>query len=323
VFIDPDSGRHSFSFEGYFQMAGIPFGKLSMKRFVFLPLFSFLISGCDDVSGSRGMADIATNRPIEINMHEDIEGLVARSPVIFSEGCMSAVNMCWYKVERSFGDSKLPAVIIDKSMTLDHVARISIAVDSDVGRSVEDLDLSIRSLPDNSLHDDYRLFLFELIDKITAAGWQHYYSPSDPRVSGSQMDKIDTPDYVLGDYVLSHPWLDPSYRLDLRRWLRIGRFHTWTFFKDGNYLKVQAWSRDSDDAPEERGTYLVSLNFKTQSEYWRTTFYTDKENARWTELMPERLEKYRIIREAREQKAIEAGIEIDTSYHDPVIQALK
>jgi len=41
------------------------------------------------------------------------------------------------------------------------------------------------------------------------------------------------------------------------------------------------------------------------------------------ELLPGKLKEYAAIRQSRENKAEKAGIEIDSSYQDPTIQALK
>lgn len=292
-----------------------------MRSMLFL-LFLF-VGACGDV-GDSGSKTMSGNGPsIQIQMQKNASDLVAASPVQFSEECMSEVNMCWYKIEKSFGDSDLPTVVVNQTLTLEHVAGINIAVDKDESDNVEDVELSIRSLPDNSRHEEYQAFLYALIDKVKAAGWHHYYAPSDPRVSGSQSDKITSPNKVLGDYVMSHPWLDPNYRLDLARWLKVDDFYTWHFFSGDGYLTVQAWRRDSDDAPAERGTYLVSLSFKSQSEYWRSAFDSAKEKEKWKELLPLKLKEYQAIRATREEKARDAGVEIDVGYQDPPIQALK
>ncbi|MEG2568951.1 MAG: hypothetical protein RSA84_22370, partial [Acinetobacter sp.] len=290
---------------------------------VFLFLLFLLIGACGDTSDKSVGSANEKSSTVEIQMQADASSVVAASPLTFSEACMSVVNMCWYEIEKSFGDSDLPTVIVNKSLSLEHVANINITVDKDASTNVEDVQLSIRSLPDNSRHEEYQQFLYGLLDKVKAAGWRHYYSPSDPRISGSQMDKIKLPDEVMGDYVMSHPWLDPDYRLDLDRWLKFGSFHTWYFFKDDNYLTVQAWSRNSDKAPAERGTYLVSLHFTTQSEYWRAIFDKAEEKDQWSKLLPKKLKEYQAVREAREKKARAAGIEIDQSYQDPVIRALQ
>jgi hypothetical protein len=291
-------------------------------RFYCFVLF-FLLSACGDARDIGSGSMTGKKSTIEIQLQEDINTLLTASPVKFSEECMSQVNMCWYKIDKSFGDVDLPSVKVNGALILDDVAAVSIAIDKDVGNNIESLDLSIRSLPDGSKHKEYQAFLYSLLEKIKSAGWTHYYAPSDPRISGSQIDKISSPGKVLGDYVLSHPWLDPDYRLDLDRWLKVDDFYDWNFYNNGSYLTLRAQRRDSDDAPNERGTYLVSLNFTTEREYWAPAFNDSKDKARWKELLPGLLKNYKAIRDAREKKAIDAGIKVDSSYQDPPIKALK
>ncbi|TWD47640.1 hypothetical protein FBY12_3353 [Pseudomonas sp. SJZ131] len=290
-------------------------------RYCFFVLF-FLLAACGDADTIGGKTMAGNQSLIQIQLHQNIQDLISNSPLKFEEECMAQVNMCWYKISASFNSETLPSVVVDKDLKLDQVASVSIAVDKDVGPDIENIELSIKSLPDNSKHEAYQAFLYELMKEIKAAGWKHYYSPSDPRISGSQNDKVATPNKILGDYVLSHPWLDPDYQIDVEQWLEVNDFYNWHFFKDGNHLKLQAWRHDSEDLPKERGTYLVSLNFTTEREYWVASFSETKDKARWKELLPARLKEFQKIRNAREKKAVDAGIEIDTSYQDPAVKAL-
>jgi len=286
-------------------------------------LIFLLLAACGD-SDKVGTVSMANKTQlINVEIGEEISNLLSSSPVSFSKECISDVDMCWYKVKKSFGDEDLPSVEVNKSLRLDQVASVSTAVDGEVGTTVENLDLSVRSLPDGSKHDEYRAFLYDLIKDIKKAGWVHYYAPSDPRISGSQIGKINSADEVMGDSVLSHPWLDPNYNLDHERWLKVGKFYNWHFYKDGNHLTLQAWRRDSDAAPDERGTYLVSLSFTTEREYWSAAFTEAEDKKRWKELLPAKMKEYAAIRKSREDKAEKAGIKIDSSYQDPTIKALK
>ncbi|PMW41790.1 hypothetical protein C1X48_06335 [Pseudomonas sp. FW305-3-2-15-A-R2A1] len=164
--------------------------------------------------------------------------------------------------------------------------------------------------------------IFSLIDKIKKSGWSHFYFPEDPRISGSQAGKISSPDEVFGRYVSSHPWLDPDYQLDLKRWLQIGSFYRWYFYKDGIYLNLKAWKQNDSEAPTEKATYLITLDFQSESEFWLDGITDKKERQHWKELLPGRLNAYHKTRLELEEKARAAGIEIDESYQDPLIHAL-
>ena len=132
--------------------------------------------------------------------------------------------------------------------------------------------------------------------------------------------KIDSPDHVLGHYVSSHPWLDPNFSIDIERWLKIGSFYNWFFYNDGVYLHLKAWRHDSKDTPAKTGTYLISLEFQSEREFWISSI-PENERYRWKELLPEKLNSFHEARLAIEEKARAAGIEIDDSYHDPKIKA--
>jgi hypothetical protein len=82
-----------------------------MRSVLFL-LFLF-VGACGDV-GDSGSKEMSGNGPsIQIQMQKNASDLVAASPVQFSEECMSEVNMCWYKIEKSFGDPDLPTVVVN------------------------------------------------------------------------------------------------------------------------------------------------------------------------------------------------------------------
>ncbi|PHN20918.1 hypothetical protein AO240_11775 [Pseudomonas sp. ICMP 460] len=164
-------------------------------------------------------------------------------------------------------------------------------------------------------------FISQLIDRVKNSGWKHYYFPSNPRISGSQAAKIMTPDKVLERPVLGHPWLDPDYKPDLEQWLKTSVYE-WYFYNDGAYLSVNARRNDSKDNPTKTGTYLITMEFLTERQYWVSDFDEDKDRANWKELLPARLKKYQDARRDIEDKARANGIEIDESYQDPPIKAL-
>lgn len=280
-------------------------------------LLSFLLLGaCGDASDA-GSNSMSKNKLIDVEMNEAVKDLVSRSPVSFLQDCLPQANVCFYKIDRSFGDDDLPSIVVNKNLKVDQVVGVKIAVNQDVSEAVENLELTIRSIPSNSRHEEYQAFIYGLISEIKKAGWSHYYAPSDPRISGSQLDKIASPNEVFGSYVLSHPWLDPDYEISLDKWLAVGKFYNWHFYNDGNYLTLRAWRRDSDEAPNERATYLITLTFKSESAYWRSTFSKEEDKKLWKELLPEQLKKYREDRNALESKAVDSGVEIDTGYEDP------
>ncbi|MEW7855304.1 hypothetical protein AB2M95_05295 [Pseudomonas chlororaphis] len=291
-----------------------------MKSLVFL-LIGTLLVGCNKTEGIH-----VKNPVIHMSFNKPVQKLLKESPVEFSKDCMDTVDMCWYKIQNPSSSSNLPSVDIsldNKALNIDQVSDITTAVSKEFGENLSNLKLTLRGLPDNSPHKDQRDFIYALINSIKAVGWQHYFFPSDPRVSGSQAKKINSPDDVLGFYVSSHPWLDPDYEMDMDSWLKVGSFYNWYFFKDGVHLNLRAWRKNSKDTPGERGTYLITLNFKTEELYWLSGFEEKNERRNWRELLPARLKKYAEMRQEREEKVRTAGIEVDESYQNPQIKALE
>ncbi|HDZ56421.1 MAG TPA: hypothetical protein ENI17_12815 [Pseudomonas xinjiangensis] len=263
---------------------------------------------------------------VEITLNEPIKKLLASSPIEFTPSCLKDIDMCWYEIERRAAEPSLPTVVMKHGNTplrLEHVTNITTVINGERGSEVQNLSLILRSIPSNSLHEEYRDFIYSLVENIKQAHWRHYYFPSDPRIPGTESNKIASPDDVFGSYVMSHPWLDPGHKIDLERWLKFGSFYNWYFYKEGAYLHLKAWRRDLDSAPLERATYLITLEFLTESDYWLSGFTEEEDRARWRELLPGRLEDYKQQRKELEDKARAAGIAIDESYQDPPIRALE
>lgn len=296
-----------------------------MKKILIFILL--LISGCDKASNSTETPTMTNHSEIiEIELLSPIKTITAHTPIPFTESCMPQVNICWYKIQKSANDTDLPTINVKNNgsiLSLEQAVNITVALDKDTTENIENLNVILRGLPKGSTHEQYRDLIFSLIGKIQKSGWSHFYFPEDPRISGSQTEKISSPDEVFGRYVGSHPWLDPDYQLDLKRWLQIGSFYRWYFYKDGIYLNLKAWKQKDSQDPAEKATYLITLDFKSESEFWRDGITDKKERQRWKELLPERLNAYHKTRLELEEKARAAGIEIDEIYQDPPIQALK
>lgn len=289
---------------------------------IIIVLFFFLLSACGDAKDTRSNNMVGTTAVIGIQLSEAMTKVLSESPVEFRKECLSQVNMCWYKISRSASDADLPAVLVNKSLKIEHVTDVKMSIDGDVGDDIENLELMIRGLPDNSRHEENQALLYSLIKEIKASGWKHYFAPYDPRISGSQAEKIVNPGNVFGVYVKSHPWFDPDFKMNMGQWLKVDDFYDWNFYSDGNYLTLKAWRRNSDSDPTERGTYLISLKFMTEREYWVSEFSKESDKARWTELLPDLLLKYKKQRDELEAKARDAGIDVDSSYKEPSIKAL-
>lgn len=263
--------------------------------------------------------------PIEITLNSPIQEAIDSNSNSFSKECLTDQELCWYKSDKSANDKNLSDVVIKHAKTtlnIEKATNITIVIDESVGENIENIDITLRGLPDNSTHEQNRAFISALITKIKDAGWSHFFMAEDPRISGSQADKINTPYKVLGRYVGSHPWLDPDYQPNPERWLQIGPFYNWYFYNNGAYLHLKAWRQNDEEAPSEKATYLMTLEFQSERDFWLDGITDEKERAQWKELLPKRLDIYHAARLALEEKARAAGIEIDETYQDPPIHVL-
>jgi hypothetical protein len=289
---------------------------------LWLIIFCLLLTACND--SESNMTNITT--PVEIVFNSPIKNLLDTSDNEFSPQCMKDLELCWYKIEKSANDKNLPNAVVkngSSSLNLKQITNITIFVDEMVGNQIENLNITLRGLPDNSTHEQQKTFTYQIIEDIKTSGWKHYYFVEDPRISGSQTNKIKSPDNVVGHSVSSHPWLDPHYPLDIDHWLKISPFYYWNFYNNGAYLSLKAWRRDSNDNPTKTGTYLISLEFKSEREFWKDGITDKTDRLNWKELLPARIESFHATRLKIEEKARAAGIEIDESYQDPPIHALE
>lgn len=266
---------------------------------------------------------MSNNPAIEINIGASVKKLDSESPVKFKQDCLPQANFCFYEIDKSFADKNLPSVIINKTLRVDQVVGVTIPIDQDLGEAIEKFKIIVKSIPSNSQHEEYRRFIYDLISEIKKSGWTHYYSPSRVRISDAHYYKISSPDKVFGRSMLHDYWLDPGYEMTANQWLQVRGFYKWNFYKDGNYLALEARRRNSEDKPTERGIYLISLAFRSESGRWRDAFETDEDKKRWKELLPDLLTRYRQERQVLEDRARAAGIEVNTDYQDPPIMALE
>ncbi|WP_421556186.1 hypothetical protein [Pseudomonas kitaguniensis] len=289
---------------------------------VYLTIFLFFLVACEKKEPPMTGKDSF----IEVALHAPIKAVLDGSTQPFSQECMKHLKLCWYKFEKSANDKNLPGVTIknsDSTLVIPKVTSVTIVIDDRVGDNIEGVDISLRGLPDNSTHQQNIDFIYQLIENLLSSGWKHYYFLGDPRISGAEARKVDVPGRVLGEYVSSHPWLDPHYKPDFNQWMKIGAFYDWYFYNNNTYLNLKAWRHDSKDNPAETGTYLITMGFATEREYWVSGFTEDKDKAHWKELLPGELEVSKKRRLRLEKKARAAGIEIDETYQDPPINALR
>ncbi|MGE7955915.1 hypothetical protein ACQKQA_04805 [Pseudomonas sp. NPDC089530] len=258
---------------------------------------------------------------IGVQLGSPVEDLLKQSPVKFSSDCLAAANMCWHEINQGRNDQELLNVTITQpksSLELDQVASLAIVADDDVSKDIEEVEITLRGLPDNSTHEDNRTLVYSLIDKLKAAGWHKYYFPSDPRIPGSELDKFDWKESVFGRSPLSHPLFDPDRAMSLEQWTGSGMFYDWYLYS-GDYLAHIKVLRNSSVASTETGTYLIKIEFTSFNTFWQNSF-EEEERPGWKKLFPEHLKALLELRSQAESKARAAGVEVDENYQPPAME---
>ncbi|AZC37464.1 hypothetical protein HUS91_02020 [Pseudomonas chlororaphis] len=289
-------------------------------RTFWLLCFVFLV-GCDD-SPSEGIYKVKSEvKSINIQLGSPVEDLLKQSPVKFSSDCLAAANICWHEINQSRDDQNLLSVSITQpksTLELDQVVSLGIVADDDISKDIEEIEVTLRGLPDNSTHEENRVLVYSLIDKLKSAGWHKYYFPSDPRIPGTELDKFDWKKSIFGRSPLSHPLFDPNRKMSLEQWIGSDMLYDWYLYS-GDYLAHIKVLRNSAVASTETGTYLIKIELTSLNTFWQNSF-EEEERPNWKKLFPEHLKTLLLLRSEAESKARTAGVEIDQSYQAPAME---
>jgi len=296
-----------------------------MKALIILVIFSLSAYGSVDEVAPKGRV-MQSNQDIEIIFGGSIDTLLENYPSTFSTECLAPVDTCWHTVTNRLSSPSLPTVTIkDGAHTLleiQNVGDLNIVINKRRGSEIRDVSLTIRGLPDDSLHSEQKDFIYKVLRQLMSSGWEHMYRFPAARIPGSESHKLEDAEYVLGEYALIHPWFDPRNEASIEQWMQYSGIYSWLFYQAYSYVNVSVQRRDSQAEPGERGTYLIQIKLMDESSYWRQHF-SGKQLNNWQQLLPGLLEQYRQNRESREEKTRAAGIEIEESYQDPPIKVLE
>ncbi|KAA5841678.1 hypothetical protein F2A38_14120 [Pseudomonas chlororaphis] len=280
-----------------------------------------LLAGCDGFTNEGTYKVKKETKNIDIQLGSSVEDLLKQSPARFSSDCLAAANICWHEINKSRGDRDLLSLSItqpESALELDQVVSLDIVADDAVSKNIEEVEVTFRGLPDNSTHEENRTLIYDLIDKLKAAGWHKYYFPSDPRIPGSELGKYDWEKSVFGRSPLSHPLFDPDRKMSLEQWTTSGMFYDWYLYR-GDYLAHIKVLRNSAVASTETGSYLIKIEFTSLNTFWQNSFEEEK-RPDWKKLLPEHLKALLLLRSEAESKARAAGVEIDQSYQAPAME---
>lgn len=167
------------------------------------------------------------------------------------------------------------------------------------------------SSPDLISHDEARLKTYAILRHLLDAGWRQVIERSDPRLSGKARQ-----DYMFATSNLNG--LDAMYVPTFVDWMRIESGTPWSFYASGAFLQVAFTRERTLTDPTKLGSYLLTFNIQTATEYFRG--YAGPDNRlRWKEVLPEELEKVAKLRAQKEAELKAKGVPIDESYRDPPV----
>jgi hypothetical protein len=283
------------------------------------------LGGCDNNSNEDG--DKLKNEMVNLNVElgQPVEVVLGSSPLEFSKDCLAAVDMCWYEVRRAGKDQSLINLFVNQpeSITLiERVVGLSFVVNGGKTNSVEELVVTLRGLPDNSFHEENKALVYALIAELKSAGWARYYFPSDPRISGVELNKVNSADGFFGERPFNHPLFDPDYEVSLSEWLATDGFYDWYMYS-GDYMShVTVQRRNSSVDPARTVIYLIDVEFMSLDNFWRRDF-KEAVRPKWKELFPAHLQQLRNKRLVTEARAKAAGVSIDENYLPPRMERVK
>jgi hypothetical protein len=169
--------------------------------------------------------------------------------------------------------------------------------------------------PDLIPHDEARLKTHAILRDIMNAGWKQVIERSEPRLKGKARQ-----DYMFATSNLNG--LDAAYTPTFEEWMRVESRTPWSFYANGVYLEVTFTREPTLTDPAKPGSYLLSFNIKTETEYFRG--YAGPDNRlRWKEVVPQELVKVAALRASKEAELRAKGVAIDESYQDPPVPVMK
>lgn len=186
---------------------------------------------------------------------------------------------------------------------------------------IAEITLMPASPPTNSLHSEARTAFYQLLAQLGVAGWQRFIMQDSARLPGAEFNHTARIEQALPQASLNLPFNDPAVPLNLAQWRSLPLISQWYFYRDDEYLSIIVQRENSDSAPDERGTYLFMLTFKTETQQYQSYFTAD-DRPRWKSLLPALLKQMAQTRTENEARMRDIGVTIDEHYRDPTIGAL-
>ncbi|KPX53578.1 hypothetical protein ALP66_102138 [Pseudomonas amygdali pv. photiniae] len=274
-----------------------------------------LLTGCE-------ASDMNTkNREIELSLGVSIDTVLASTSVKLRKDCDD--TMCLYQFIVPSKSSELITVKVRSASTILAIENVSstTVVTNPLGL-ITDIDVYVAGVSTHAKHEDAMAYFYQQVQNLDAAGWQRYIFPNEARIPGTEAGKFTNLNEVLGKNVGTGPWMDPNLKLTKQVWVSLPMINTWMFYSGQEYLDLMVQRENSKDDPQNRGSYLFTWTFKSESEFY-AEFVRGEDRARWRELLPAELTRMGKERQKTEAQLKKMGIKIDENYKDakPPVEA--
>ncbi|UZJ58430.1 hypothetical protein OKW98_17730 [Pseudomonas sp. KU26590] len=261
------------------------------------------------------------SREIELSLGGSIETVLASTSVKLRKDCDD--TMCLYHFVVPSKSSELITVKMhsaSSTLAIDNVSSTTIVTTP--SGLITEMDVYVAGVPTNAKHEDAIAYFHQQVQNLNAAGWQRYILPNEARIPGSEASKFNSLDEVLGKSVGTGPGMDPNLKLTKEMWVSLPTTNIWMFYNGHEYLDLMVQRENSQDDPQNRGSYLFSWTFKSEEEFY-ALFVKADDRKLWKELLPATLTRMAKERQKTEAQLKKMGIEIDENYIDakPPVEA--
>ncbi|MEE3936594.1 hypothetical protein V2I68_13625 [Pseudomonas viridiflava] len=274
----------------------------------------FLLNGCGEPSMNNGKPEI------ELALNSSIETTLTSTTVKLVKGCDSHFCNYQFSLPSTSEDLiKVKLITNNDALSLDNIHNLNIVTTP--SGAITDVDIYAAGVPQDSKHEDAMSYFYRQVHNLASSGWHRYIYPDEARISGEQASKFDSKDEILGHSVSTGPWNDPELQLSKTEWNALPAINTWMLHNGDQYLYLRVQRENSNDLPQDRGSYLFTMTFKSESEFYKE-FIENENREQWKELLPAELNRMAQVRKSTETQLKKMGIVIDERYENPKVSAL-
>ncbi len=286
-----------------------------MIRYASCAFFLALV-GCGDSS-------MTGEKPtIRFELDAPVENAFAGSSGQFQKDCM--LRLCMYKYSLTFSEPlRANLEIMSDAGILKFDDMVSTTLTTFESNIVNSARVTLGGVHEDAEHAQAMKYYEQLLDKLSAEGWRRFIFQDEARIAGAEARNFEDKYSVLGKPVGTGPWADPALRHTQEEWISMRMFTTLYLQKNGVYLMLRLQRWNNKDAPQQKGSYLFTLKFESETEFYRGYVEGEENRKNWKALVPAELKRMAHERAQTEARLKQMGIAIDEDYQDPPIKALE